>query len=108
MWKPALINEGLRHLARTIIFFCKNSMWKPALINEGLRPGVYEIPSSNLIDCGNLPSLTRDCDWGIQDINLTHGTPPFTLWKPALINEGLRHKAVDYLFTLEETSGNLP
>ena len=39
MWKPALINEGLRlvHPNYTTPPKSKYDWWKPALINEGLR-----------------------------------------------------------------------
>ncbi len=37
MWKPALINEGLRLGIGQYSSNDSNSSWKPALINEGLR-----------------------------------------------------------------------
>ena len=82
-------------------------MWKPALINEGLRLLVLsKSPSPWLSNCGTLPSLTRDCDdSGVPTMNSTC----IDSWKPALINEGLR---LFTLFLLQMYSlflrGNLP
>ena len=115
LWKPALINEGLRlfvKISKQIINHsipsgnlpsltrdCDNrrrchrrrrrhrDLWKPALINEGLRQNRGRPVGTKTTPCGNLPSLTRDCDSLSLLLQKVVGTG---MWKPALINEGLR------------------
>ena len=63
-------------------------VWKPALINEGLRHMRLKVSKTSYSSCGNLPSLTRDCDFSAKLINISSVLS--SKWKPALIKEGLR------------------